>query len=116
MGSTAKLLAIYTGKTKVTRAEIETLLGRFAQIPEAARADFFAHDADGKLLDADERDEMGLSELEPGQNFAEKVPAQLLLALRAMTLSGKTAPGDAVELSRTDARHAVALDRLAEGR
>lgn len=116
MGSTAKLLAIHTGKTTITRAEIEALLGRFAQIPEPARAAYFARTAGGAPLDAEERDEMGLSELEPGQNFAEKVPAQLLLALRTMTLAGKTAPGDAVELSRTDARHAVALDRLAEAR
>ena len=113
MGSTAKLLAVYTGKNTITRGKLEKLLTTFAAIPEADRATFFSTSAKGRTLTADERDEIGLSELRPGQRFAEKAPAQLLLVLRNLDLHGMTNATDVVELARTDARHAKAMDVLA---
>lgn len=113
MGSTAKLLAVYTGKDKITRGKLERLLTTIAAVPETEREAFFSTTVKGRALTPDERDEIGLSELRPGQRFAEKAPAQLLLLLRNLDLRGLTSAGDTIELARTDARHAKALDVLA---
>ena len=102
-GGTGKYLRYYFRKDTITREEIESLRAEVSALKRSPRAKLVRKDANGRKFNRREETLLGLDEGGGADAYGMKLPAKLTLVLRLMTLLRV----DSVQLSQTDARHAL---------
>lgn len=113
-GGVGRYLALKLGRETVTRGELEALRAKLEQASPRQRGRVLNQGANGRPIPLGDRKTVGLGER--GSSFRDErvsFVATLSLVLHTLSGYGVDRPDAEIRLTRNDARHALALGRLA---